>query len=71
MSSKIVVREATLADYDAVMDIDHNIYSGWDYLFSKYVEYCHDPDTYLFVAEYEGTLVSYIWHTYCIWFGLF
>ena len=58
MSSKIVVRQATLADYDAVMDISHDIYAGFDYLVSKYVEFCHNPDAYPFVVEYEGKIVS-------------
>ena len=55
---EITVRLATYADYQAVMNINDNIYAGFDYLFSMYHEFCHDSNTFCFVAELEREVVS-------------
>ena len=52
------VRLATASDYKAVLDINRNIYEGFDYLPSLYFYFLHHPDVLLFVAELNGKIVS-------------
>ena len=52
------VRIATANDYKAVLDINRNVYDGFDYLASMYFYFLHHPDVLLFVAELNGKIVS-------------
>ena len=35
------IRRATVEDYEAVMDINKNVYDGMDYLPARYMQYMH------------------------------
>ena len=54
------VRLATASDYKAVLDINRNVYDGFDYLPSLYFYFLHHPEVLLFVAELNGKIVSTI-----------
>ena len=54
----IVVRKARPEDYEAVMDIDRNMYNGTDYLPSKYHQYLKDPNRHAYVCESDGNVVK-------------
>ena len=60
------VRFATASDYKAVLDINRNVYEGFDYLPSLYFYFLHHPDVFLFVAELNGKIVSIRSHITCI-----
>ena len=51
-------RLATADDYEAVMDIDRNIYSGYDYLPTMYHSYVNNPQRVVCVAQLKGQIVS-------------
>ena len=52
------VRRARVEDYRAIMDINRNVYAGYDYLPSLYFVFLHHPDVYMCVAELDGQIVS-------------
>ena len=54
------IRLATDEDYEAVMDINRNVYRGRDYLPAKYHEFIQAPTMYAYVAEY-GQQIVIIW----------
>ena len=56
----ILVRLATFADYEAVLDINRNVYDGFDYLPVMYHEILHNPHNVAMVAEMKGKVVGYI-----------
>ena len=56
--SDIVVRPATFADYEAVLDINWNVFDGFDYLSSMYFEFLHNPHNVAVVAEVRGKVVG-------------
>ena len=56
--SKIKFRPATPEDYDAVMDINRNIYNGMDYLPALYMSYVRDPNYRITLAEVDGEVVA-------------
>ena len=58
MSCGIILREATAADYDDVMDFSVSIYEGLDCLPVRYHEFCKDPERHMFAAEDDGKVVS-------------
>ena len=58
--SSIRVRRAVGADFNDVMDIDRNIYWGFDYLPALYHAFSHHPDVHMYVAEINNEIVSYI-----------
>ena len=58
LSEKLVVRPATGSDYEAVLDINRNVYSGFDYVSSMYFYFQHHPDVMMFIAELDGRVVS-------------
>ena len=53
------IRLATFADYEAVLDIDRNVYSGLDYVPTLYFNFLHSGNV-LLVTEQDGLLVSSI-----------
>ena len=64
----IVVREATIADYEGVMALDE-IYQGHDYLPTFYMDYIRDPSRFSVVAVTKsGKVVSAesSWHFDCV-----
>ena len=64
-SDGLNVRLATANDYKAVLDINRNVYDGFDYLASMYFYFLHHPDVLLFVAELDGKIVSTRVNLYC------
>ena len=54
----VEVREACFADYQAVMDISHDIYNGRDYLPKMYHVFLHDKNSNCFVILLNGRIVS-------------
>ncbi|CAH1798812.1 unnamed protein product [Owenia fusiformis] len=55
----VLCRIATQGDYQAVLDINRNVYNGLDYLSSKYHEYLNDPRRNLGVAIVDGRIVVF------------
>ena len=53
------IRLATGKDYNAIMDINRNIYSKFDYLSAVYPKLSHSSDYYHFVTEYQGHIIAY------------
>ena len=67
MASKVTITAATVADYEACVDINRNVYSGFDYLPGLYMYYMHDPNSKIFVAKIGQKVVSEtIIDYYCI-----
>ena len=58
MASEVRVEEATMLDIEACLDINRNIYAGFDYLPGLYRHYMHDVNTKIFVAKLGGKIVS-------------
>ena len=58
MADNFLIREATPADYKAVMDINRNVYYGLDYLPVWYHIFLQSPDCHCFVYELNGKIVS-------------
>ena len=56
-SPALVVREARHEDYQAVMDINHNVYYGLDYLPAKYHNLLRDPNSNCYLLEVNGKVV--------------
>ena len=56
--SNFTIRPATVPDFDAVMNIDPNIYSGNDALYTKYTDYMRDPKYFCTLAEVKERVVS-------------
>ena len=54
----VEVREARFEDYQAVMDISHDIYNGRDYLPKMYHVFLHDKNSNCFVILLNGRIVS-------------
>jgi hypothetical protein len=52
------VRLATANDYQVVMDIDDNVYFGFDYLPSMYYQFMHSKRDFMFVLEEAQKIVS-------------
>ena len=48
--AELRVRPAQLSDYRSVMDINTNVYDGFDYLPAMYRVYLHNPDAHCFVG---------------------
>ena len=57
--TKLTTRQATAADYHAVMGISQGVYEGWDYLPANYHQYLEDPNCIVLVFELNGKVVSY------------
>ena len=55
---KVTCRRATLNDYEAVMDINRNVYSGFDYLPYEYKQFTKSPNRIGFVGELDGKVVN-------------
>ena len=55
---RIVVRRARLDDYEAVLDIDRNVYDDLDYLPTMYHTLVQDPNVDPFLIEIDGKVVS-------------
>jgi hypothetical protein len=51
------IRLATDEDYEAVMDVNRNVYCGRDYLPTKYHEFIQAPLMYPYVMEYGQKIV--------------
>ena len=58
LSGKVHVRPATAKDYEDVMNIDRDVYEGFDYLPTLYYPFLHHPDFQLYVVEVGGKIVS-------------
>ena len=56
--SSVRVRLATPEVYEAIMNINRNVYGGFDYLPMLYFTFHHNPEIYSFVAETDGVVVS-------------
>ena len=56
---KMVARQATADDYEAVMDIDRDVFDGHDYLLAMYHAYMQDSTRYCYLVEIDGRVVSY------------
>ena len=54
----LVVRYATLDDYEAVLAINKNIYEGLDYVPAMYKSFIADPNAMAFVLEINNIVVS-------------
>jgi len=54
----VIVRRAVLGDYEAVLDINRNIYAGFDYVPALYFTYFHDNQHVIYVLEQDGQLVG-------------
>jgi len=54
----VVVRQATPSDYQSVMDIDHNIYDGHDYMPLMFHQFLQSRHHLVLVTECEGEIVS-------------
>ena len=57
-SRHLTIRTATDDDYDVVMNINRNVYYGFDYLPARYMEYRRDPNRHMYVVEMNGKVVS-------------
>jgi len=55
----VSVRPATFSDYEAVMDIDRNLFQGLDYLPSMFYQFLHRKQHFLYVGELDGKVVSF------------
>ncbi len=53
----IVFRKAEEKDYEAVLDIDRNVYNGWDYLHHLYFEFLQDKNKWNVILEINGKVV--------------
>jgi hypothetical protein len=53
-----VVRSAKISDFQAVMDIDDNVYDGLDYLPSMYFQFLQSRHHLMVVWEVSGKIVS-------------
>ena len=60
------IRRARLDDREAILDMSRtsDIFEGHDYLSIRYQEYIDDPDRYLYLAEKDGQVVTYM-DQYC------
>ena len=47
-----------MSDYEKVLDINRNVYSGTDYVSAHYFHFQHDPNAFMFVAEVGDKIVS-------------
>ena len=54
------IRIATSSDYDAVMDINENVYQGYDYLAQLYQVFLRDSDIRMYVGICNDKIVSNI-----------
>ena len=54
----IKVRKATFQDYEAILDINRNVFQGFDYLPSWFYEMMHNPCSIAWVQEIKGKVVS-------------
>ena len=57
-NSNIKVRKAISSDYDSILDINRDVYEGFDYLPASFHTLLHNPDVRMFVTECEGQIVS-------------
>jgi len=57
-NSAIIVRRATPSDYQAIMNIDHNLYDGHDYMPLMFHQFLQSRHHLVLVIEYEGEIVS-------------
>ena len=53
----IIFRRAEAKDYQAVLDIDRNVYNGWDYLHHLYFDFLEDKCKWNVILEIEGKVV--------------
>ena len=59
MASKgFIFRKAKIEDYQAVMDINRDVYTGLDHLPYSYKEYINSPFRFAAVGEFNGKVVS-------------
>ena len=54
----LTIRKARPDDYDAVMGFSEGVLDGTDYLPALYHEYLAHPTRYLYVAVFNGDVVS-------------
>ena len=55
---EVKVRKAAGSDFKEVMNINRDIYWGFDYLPALYMPFNHHPDVQMYVAVLEGNIVS-------------
>ena len=58
LRKKLVFRRGTEEDYQAVLDINKNLYGGWDYIPALYHKYVKDPKRVTTLAVLDGKVVS-------------
>ncbi len=54
----VLIRKATHEDYEAVMDINRDIYYGADYLGVWYHQILQEPSKVVYLMELDGKVVS-------------
>ena len=59
MADEITFRLAGHGDYEAVMDINRDVYGGFDYLPCLYHTFLHDKGVIMMLAEVKGKVVSF------------
>ena len=57
-SNGVTFRKAKVEDYQAVMDINRDVYTGMDHLPYTYTEYINSPFRFAAVGEFNGKVVS-------------
>ena len=57
-NTSICVRRAKSEDYEPILDINRDVYEGFDYLPASFHTLLHNPDVHMFVTEREGKIVS-------------
>ena len=56
----IVCRRARMNDYSAVLDINRDVYSGFDYMEARYTRYMNDPQRIIYVMEKDNRIVCHL-----------
>ena len=51
------IRIATVRDYDAILDINRNVYKGYDYIPALFYTFFHNQNINLYVGLYCGKIV--------------
>ena len=58
MADEITFRLAEPQDYQAVLDINDNVYNGMDYIPATYHDILNGRDTAMYLAEIKGEVVG-------------
>jgi hypothetical protein len=61
--SDVYVRPARFEDFEGILDINRDVFSGNDYLSTCFYNMMHDPNQHPYVVVANGEIVSNILHT--------